>query len=153
MALYVARVSPEFISKLAREYLEDYVTMHKLAKKYSSSAGTISDILFRGVVEQVLDEITAVAVATKVCESTENVRQTQARWKKALDLRLLAIVEQEYEYQTSLLRELQYKLETYDQFFFGEQSAPAKNSLEREISQIQNKLFRLKNRISELKGE
>ena len=132
MALYVAKASNSFIQLIAQEYLLDFATMEKLAKKYNSSPGTISGILFRGVAENILDDHSANLVATKAMNNTENVVRTRKRWQKALKLRS--------EVKTIDLRveldEILFKIATYDDYYFDEYEAPKKETLEFQRDQL-----------------
>ena len=140
MALHVAKVSHKFIRQIAYEYLEPFATMKKLAKKHKSSPGTISKILFKGVSENIVDDITAEAVANKAMNSTDNVVRTRKRWETALLLRSsplsAAELKEELEYQRKKLEELNFQIESYDSYFFGESDAPSLTSLKSQRSKL-----------------
>lgn len=152
MALRVAKASPAFIQKLAQEYLNDYSTMKKLAKLHGTSPGTISNILFRGVVESIIDGVTTVALIQKITTSTENIYLTKKRWEKAADLREADNVEEEIRHLKRCIDEVDFQLETYDDFFFDESDAPSKKSLKCKRSNLHTKLITLQERLNKLKG-
>lgn len=152
MALYVAKVSDAFIRKLAQEYLAEYMTMEKLAKAYRTTATTISNILFRGVSEGIIDELTSAAITAKVVAFTENVCQTSRRWQKANNLYQAKLVEADIAYTKQCLQEVNYHIESYDDFFFNDDSAPTKKSLKCKRAEIQQRLRTLEQRLKTLKG-
>ena len=152
MALFVAKVSDAFIRKLAKEYLIEYMTMKKLAKEYRTSATTISNILFKGVSEGIIDELTSAAITAKVVAFTENVCQTSRRWQKANNLYQAKLVEADIAYAKQCLQEVNYHIEAYDDFFFDDDNAPTKKSLKCKRAQIQENLRTLEQRLKTLKG-
>ena len=152
MALYVDKVSDTFIRKLAQEYLTDYATMKKLAKQYHTSPGTISNILFKGVSERIIDEITSVAITTKVISFTENVYKTDRRWQKAINLREIPLVEADIQQAKAELELVQFQLETYKDYFFDDDSAPSKKALKCKRAQIKGRITTLEQRLKKLKG-
>lgn len=152
MALYVAKVSADFIRKLASNYLVEYMTMEKLAKEYHTSATTISNILFRGVSEGILDELTSAAITSKVVAFTENVNQTARRWQKANNLYQAKLVEADIAYIKACVEEVNYHVEAYDDFFFDDDNAPSKKSLKCKRARLLEKLSALEERLKNLKG-
>lgn len=152
MALYIARLSNELIRQIAQEYLLDFSTMEKLAKKHVTSPGTISNILFKGVAECILDDLTAQAVATKAINNTYNIVRTRNRWNKALEARQLPELEEELKFEKMKLEELQFQFETYDDFFVDEVDAPTKRGLRCQIGRLQGNIKILENYIANLRG-
>lgn len=152
MALRIAKVSNEFIRKIAQEYLLDFATMKKLAKKHGTSPGTISNILFKGVTECILDDLTAQAVANKAMNNTDNIVRTRKRWNKAMEIRQLPDLEEELKFEEKKLEELQFQLETYNDFFSNETNAPTKQSLHSQIQKLKKDIKTLKNYIAKLRG-
>lgn len=148
MALFVSDVSDEFIKQLAKEYLLDFMTMKKLAEKYSSSPGTISKILFKGVTERILDDVTATAVSNKVRSSTDNIRLTNIRWDLALYLREVPNYEAQVEYLKQKIKEVDFQIETYDDYFSDDDSAPSKASLVSELKSLKRDLHFVKQQIN-----
>ena len=157
MALQIANVSHNFIRRLAMEYITpdrvgNVMTMKKLALRYNTSAPTISNILFRGVSEGIIDEITSLEIARKAIASTDNTRATRSRWEKAMALRDVEKIEEEIEYLKRALSEVCFQLETYDDFFMDEADAPSKENLKSKKATIQRKITKLQERIKTLKG-
>lgn len=152
MALYMATVSNEFILRISQEYLLDFATMEKLAKLHGTSPGTISNILFKGVAECILDDLTAQAVATKAMNNTDNIVRTRKRWTKALEARQLPALEEELKFEKKKLEELQFQYETYDDFFVDEVDAPTKRGLWCQIGRLQGDIKNLESYIAKLRG-
>ena len=152
MALYVAKVSDSFIRHLASKFLDSHGSMKKLAKDYNSSAGTISNILYRGVVDLILSDVTATAVANKAIETTENTYRTRTRWQKALRLREANILEAQLDYMKRKAEELRFKVETYDDFFFDDEFAPSKDSLDFELYNLNEEIKNMTEQIEKLRG-
>ena len=153
MALHVAKVSEDFIRVLASEYLVDNVTMKSLAKQYSSSPGTISNILFRGVSEYILDDVTSAAITKKVVANTDNIRKTYKRWEYAFKLRDIKLIEIDIPFLTRVIDEISFQIETYDDYFFDDECAPSKKSLRCNRAKAKQQLEQLQERLTKLKGE
>ena len=157
MALHVAKASTEFIRKLAKEYVGQtrhgkVATMKQLAEKYNTSPKTISDILFRGIAEGIIDEITSIEIGNKATSSTDNLKKTRNRWVKALDLRNIQTMEEEISFLKQSLTQFNFQLQTYDAFFSSEQGAPSKAYLRSQKAIAENKIRKLQDRIITLKG-
>lgn len=152
MALQVSKVSDSFIQNLARDYLGYYTTMAGLAKPHNSSARTISNILYKGVVDGILDDATATAVAKKAICSTDNIVRTRDRWEKALAIREANILECDLVFYSQKLEELKFQLEAFDGCYFGETDAPTRENLEHEIANLTKDITWLENKINDLRG-
>lgn len=151
MALYVAKVSHETIKKLANEYLKPYTTMADVAKNNKSSSSTISNILYRGVVESILDDVTAAAIAKKAVDYAYDLHQTDNRWKRAMKERELNKANFELEYLKQKQQELQFQYETFDDYGIDEEGAPNKEDLKYQLLHIENDILCVNNYIKSLK--
>ncbi|MBQ8043900.1 MAG: hypothetical protein IJ272_07125 [Clostridia bacterium] len=152
MALYIAKVSNELIRRIAQEYLRNFATMEKIAKNHNTSPGTISNILFKGVAENILDDITAEAVANKAMNNTDNVVRTRKRWEKALKLRELPVLEAEVQAMNNKLEQLKFQFENYDDYFIDEDEAPSKRRLKCDIGRLTGEIRNLENYMTKLRG-
>ena len=153
MALYVNKVSHETIKKLANKYLEPYTTMADVAKANNSSSGTISNILYRGVVECILDDITAAAVAEKAVAYAYDLHRTNNRWKRAMKERELNQANFDLEYFKQKQQELQFQYETFDDFATDEQGSPSKEELSKQLLYIENEIVCINNHIESLNNK
>lgn len=146
MALYVNKVSDGFVRKLAYNYLEPYVTMASLAKKHNSSANTISNILYKGIAEGILDDITAQAVAKKAIDSADDVYKTKRRWEQAKFERKTAEAVAELNFLERKLEELRFQYDSYDDFV-SDADCCSKESLLDSIYQLEIDIENLKSYI------
>lgn len=141
MAMHVEETSNDFIQRIAQEYLTDFTTMKKLAKHYNTSSDTISNLLFKGVAELILDDSTAIHIVNKVTNITDNSQLTDTRWKKALDIRqknkIILLIQK--------LEVCKFQLETYDEYFSDEENSPSKADIKASIKELQRELKTLKN--------
>ena len=153
MALHVAKVSEEFIRLLAKEYLQDFATLKSVAKQHGTSPGTVSNILYRGVAELILDESTSIAISKKAVANTDNIRKTAKRWERASVFREIASIEDDIGYMKRVIEELTFKIETYTEYFFDDEFVPSKKSLRCDKAKAQRQLTSLENRLNKLKGE
>ena len=153
MALHVAKVTEEFIRLLAKEYLKDNATLKSVARQHGTSPGTVSNILFRGVAELILDEATSIAISKKAVANTDNIRKTAKRWERASIFREIASVEEDIGYMKRVIEELTFKIETYTEYFFDDECAPSKKSLRCDKAKAQHRLISLENRLKKLNGE
>ena len=144
MALYLKQLDDSFVRRLAQEFLESYMTMAKLAKKYNSSAGTVSEILYNGIVNGVIDDITTEAVIAKVIDLSYDTYQTANRWNKARLLRQSKLDKKELKLLKRKLEELEFQYDSYEDNVF-EDSCPSKDDLYFEILEIKEQIARIKN--------
>ena len=129
MALRISDMSDDFIRRVVDEYLRYLATMETVAKKFKTTPTTISNILFKAVSENIVDDITAQAVAAKATGFTENVVRTRNRWKRALEIRTFPAIKEEIEYKEKQLEQLYFQYETYEDYFAEDPDAPTKRSI------------------------
>lgn len=153
MALHVAKVSEKFIRTLAKDYLKDNASMKSLAKIHKSSPKTISNILFRGVSEGILDEATSVGIFRKAVANTDNIHETFTRWELASKLRDIKFVEADILFVKRVIEELTFKIETYTDYYLDDECAPSKKSLRCDRAKAKQELASLESRLKKLKGE
>lgn len=152
MALFVAKVSDDFVRKLAHEFLEPYMTMAKLAKKYKSSAGTISNILYKGVALGILDDATAEAVVRKVVSLADDLHQTKNRWDRAKKERKINEVKPELEYLERQLEEAKFHYESFDDYAVDD-SSPSKEEIAWRVTHLENEIACARNYIKSLERQ
>lgn len=145
MALYLKNLSDDFIRRVVDEYLRYFATMETVAKQFKTTPATISNILFKAVSENILDDISAQAVVDKATGFTENITRTRRRWKKALELRNLPPIQEEIAYLEKQLQQLEFQFATYDDYFFEDDDAPSKRSIWCSIGRIKGEIKRLQN--------
>lgn len=140
-------ISNDFIIQVAKRYLisrslEDlmytYYPMH--------SIGWLSDVMFKGVSENILNDHLTNMVCEKMKGSTHIVgyRRTANRWDIALTLRQNAIQNDifskshvdEEKIKEFKKEELLYQLESFDDYFFDEEGAPSKQNIENKLYEL-----------------
>ena len=147
MALRISDLSDDYIRRIVDEYMKFLETMETVAKKFKTTPATISNILFKAVSENIIDDISAQAVVDKVTGFTENVVRTRKRWQKALTLRNRAAIQEEIQYKKLRIEELEFQFESYDDYFIDEDDAPSKRSLWCEIGRLKGEIKLLENQI------
>lgn len=152
MALSVKNASHDFIVKLAQDYISEQTTTMSLAHEYGCAYATIDAILFRGVAEGIIDELTACEVVRKSVASAHNTNKALARWEKASKMREIKDIEEELTFLTQYIQKVGFALDRVSDYLAPEEAAPAKRFIERELKQSQDKLEHLKLRLSKLKG-
>lgn len=160
MALYLSDLSDDEIRRIVDAYLQDFATMQSVAEDFNTTATTISNILYEAVSKNKVDDLTADAVATKAMHFTENKTRTNRRWKKALAQRKLPNAKESLHYEQLRLNELnekkaqlEFQLESYNDYFIPEEDAPSKKSLRCEICRLKGKINASQQKIAELKNE
>ena len=85
MKLTVNNVDEKTIRRLAHEYLSGYyVTLKSLATKYKTSPTTISNILWRGIAEDIIDQRVANCIYNKIVDKPSiGWYQRKLRWDEA----------------------------------------------------------------------
>lgn len=124
-------LSDRFIEKVARYYISDeYITLAKTGKKFGFSANSISNILLRGVEENIIDDITVKKIIEKIVYVKDiGVFQRKLRWQEALYMRRK---NQEAERNQIIKAEIDFidnQIESFDDYFFEEESSPTKEYL------------------------
>ena len=136
MAIYLRKVTDDFIRQLAHEYLCNGVTLKILADRYNSSPNTISDVLFKGVAENVIETYTATLIMDKAVASTDNKVETRQRWNRAFRLRERNNLLKQRSYFLQQESELESKLATYEEYFFEDEDIPSKAQLENNLKDV-----------------
>jgi len=147
MAIRISDLSDDFIRRVVDEYLCYLATMATVAEKFKTTPTTISNILFKAVSENIVDDITAQTVVHKATTFTENVVRTRNRWQKALNIRKLPAIREEIAYKTKKLQELEVQFESFDDYFIDEPDAPSKRSIWCSIGRLRGEITRLENYI------
>lgn len=90
MAKFTVKTArPELIKMLARLYVSDnWETFESISRRYNLSKRMVSDLLFRGIAENILSDKVSDLVFHKVVHQREvGVMQRTIRWEKAFDAR------------------------------------------------------------------
>lgn len=164
MALRISDMSDDFIRRIVEEYLKFLATMDTVAEKFKTTPATISNVLFKAVSENIIDDITAQAVVSKAKSFTKNVVRTHRRWDEAMKLRKTPASNQLQSYKTQLeahqyaieelnakIEQVEFQLETYEDFFFDEPDAPSKRTLRCTICRMKNKVSEHQKAMTECK--
>ena len=158
MALRMSDMSDDFIRRIVEEYLRFMATMETVGEKYKITSTTVSNILYKAVSENIVDDITAQAVVAKAKSFTKNVVRTQRRWDEALELRNTPVKQRLQNYQMQLeacevsikelkekIEQAEFQLETYDDYFFNDPDAPSKKTLRCTICHLKNQIASYQN--------
>lgn len=154
MKLTVKSIDDKSIKKLAEEYVKDnYVTLQSIASKYRSTITTISNILWRGIAENIIEEKIALQIYNKIIRKPSIGWYTRkVRWDEAFVERRKVIKKQEAELKRKLehQQELDYlsslkdyyesAIASYDGYFIEEENAPSLSSLKSKLDEINEKL-------------
>ena len=126
------------IRKLADTYLSSkFISFTRLSELFGISAKKVSDLLFIGITDGILDDNTAKAVADKVIHFTDKgVMQRRIKWNDALKKRRInAGIQDKQDTEIELLK---MQIESYDSFFVNEEDAPSKEELIRRLQLLQS---------------
>lgn len=152
MALSVTKASPDFIVQLAQDYITEQTTTMALAKRHNSSRATIDALLFRGIAEGIIDELTACEVIRKAVSASRDEAKACERWEMASKLRKAKEIEEEITFLTQYIQKVGFALDRVSDYLAPNEADPAKRFIQRELSQSQSKLEHLQKRLSTLKG-
>lgn len=153
MKLMVKNIDDKTIKKLAHEYLSGYyVSLKNLATKYRTTATTISNILWRGIAENIIDSKVADYIYRKVVDKPSiGWYQRKLRWDEAFEKREKKIHKAERDYEAQLELNNLYALKesyenmisSYENFFFYEADAPSLEELGNKLDEINKKISSL----------
>ena len=144
--------SNSLIIRVARYYMEDdYITLQMVAEEFGFVSGTfVSNLLFRGVSEDIIDDRTTKYVIEKIVYRKDiGIYQRKLRWEvEAMALRNEAKerkLQEENEQKVFLEKEnkqaeielLKYQIEAYEDFFFDDEGAPTKEELIDKLKKLQ----------------
>lgn len=150
MALVVKNVDERTIRRMASEYLSgSYVSLKTIATKYRTTATTISNILWRGIAEDIIDTRVAKCIYNKVVDKPSiGWYQRKMRWDEAFDRRDEFIREQEREAKIqeellnleALKEYYEHALASYDSYFTNEDEGPSKEELQDKLDEVIRKI-------------
>ncbi len=150
MALVVKNVDERTIRRMASEYLSgSYVSLKSIATKYRTTATTISNILWRGIAENIIDTRVAKCIYNKVVDKPSiGWYQRKMRWDEAFDRREEFIREQEREAKIqeellnleALKEYYEHALASYDSYFTNEDEGPSKEELQDKLDVVIRKI-------------
>lgn len=157
MNLRVKTIDEKTIKRLADEYLSDIcVTINFLASKYRSTSATISNILWRGIAENIIEENAALSIYDKIVHKPAiGWYKRKLRWDEAFRERRKVIKKQAEELKKDLERQQEldclYSLRdyyesaiaSYDSYFIEEENAPSLDSLKSKLDEVNEKLKNL----------
>ncbi len=150
MKLVVKDVDERQIKRLAHEYLSGYyVTLKNLGTKYQTTGTTISNILWRGIAENIIDLKVARCVYNKVVDKpSKGWYQRKLRWDEAFARRENFIREQERRFKKEQELETLYSLKEYYEsaiagygnFFIDNDEGPSLEELEAKLDEVIKKI-------------
>ena len=144
--------APEnFIRSLAAAYISDNdITFEYLGDKCMMTPRMISDILYRGIAEAILDFETSRKVYSKVVYfRTKGISIRRKRWDKALEERKAfekrkkQVTENHNRARAELVKKIQeveFQLNSYDTYFTDEEGSPSKQDLENKLHSLKGAL-------------
>jgi len=146
----VKDVDEKTIKRLAHEYLSgNYVTLKSLGTKYRTTPTTISNILWRGIAENILDQRVAKCIYNKIVDKPSiGWYQRKLRWDEAFEERDKKVKELEKDYQTELeldnlnsLKEYyENAIASYDSYYFEDDNVPSREELEAKLNQVNRRI-------------
>lgn len=146
----VKNVDEKTIRRLAQEYVNgSYVSFQRLGEKYGMTPKIISNILWRGVAENIIDSLTANRLYIKVvARPSKGWYQRTLRWDEAFDKRaahvkatakdaakeraLVMLKEQKDYYESAIAN--------YDSYFINEDNALSLETLQTKLDEINRKI-------------
>ena len=150
MALVVKNVDERTIRRMASEYLSgSYVSLKTIATKYRTTATTISNILWRGVAENIIDTRVAKCIYNKIVDKPSiGWYQRKMRWDEAFDRRDEFIKEQEREAKIqeellnleALKEYYEHAIASYDNYFIEENDGPSLEELQYKLDEVIRKI-------------
>ena len=144
--MIVKKADPLFIKVLANDYLlSNRATLEDLAERYKLGTKTVSNLLFRGIAENILSDRTADDIYEKIVYVHEKGRKQRAlRWEKAFDERNEIQLREKKRSQRSKIEAeimvLEFQLATWEDNFFGEAEMTSKEELQAQIKELKKKL-------------
>ena len=150
MALVVKNVDERTIRRMASEYLSgSYVSLKTIATKYRTTATTISNILWRGIAEDIIDYRVAKSIYNKVVDKPSiGWYQRKMRWDEAFDRREEFIKEKEREAKIqeellnleALKEYYEHAIASYDNYFIEEAGGPSLEELQSKLEEVKRKI-------------
>ena len=154
MQLRVKNVDEKSIKLLAEIYIScNNVTLQSIASTYRSKPATISNILWRGIAENILDDKVALRVYYKIVHKPYiGWHQRKLRWDEAFKQRKKVIkklneeIQKEFDrnaeldYLNSLKDYYESAIASYDSYFIEEEGAPSLDSLAKKLDEVNEKL-------------
>ena len=135
---------------MASEYLSgSYVSLKTIATKYRTTATTSSNILWRGIAENIIDTRVAKCIYNKVVDKPSiGWYQRKMRWDEAFDRRDEFFREQEREAKIqeellnlgALKEYYEHALASYDNYFTNEDEGPSKEELQDKLNEVIGKI-------------
>ena len=179
MARRISDMSDDFIRWSVDEYLKFSATMDTVAEIFDTTREIISKALFKAVAENIVDDITANAVAAKAISFTKNFIKTRDRWNEAKAMRKdpsyqlkvkkrkisefyskIQYLQEIIEDLNPKIEQIKFQVETYTDFFLNDINAPTRDELEdqitdleRDVSKCKNAIGKYNEKISKLKTE
>lgn len=150
MALVVKNVDERIIRRMASEYLSgSYVSLKSIATKYRTTATTVSNILWRGIAEDIIDLRVAKCIYNKVVDKPSiGWYQRKMRWDEAFDRRDEYIKEKEREAKITeellnleaLKEYYEHAIASYDSYFVHENDGPSLEELQDKLDEVIRKI-------------
>ena len=141
MAFKVRTANEHLIHHVANLYLGNiHTTLEGVADKLNTSKRTVSNLLFRGIAENILSNKISDEIFNKVVYANEKGQyQRRLRWERAFELRedfiqrkkdeLKSEQKKELDRINDLLKEIAFQISSYDNYFYDEEGLPSKEDL------------------------
>lgn len=156
MAKFTVKTArPELIKMLARLYVSDnWETFESIGRRYNLSARMVSDLLFRGIAENILsDKVSDLVFHKVVHQRSTGVMQRTLRWEKAFEARDIYKLKEKEQEKEDKEREREQKREIILQEielvkfqianYVDIEYAPSLQELEDRLFHLETKLERL----------
>ena len=153
MALIVKNVDDKTIRRMASEYLSGYyVTLKTIATKYRTTTTTVSNILWRGIAEDIIDHRVSKSIYNKIVDKPSiGWYQRKMRWDEAFDRRNEFIKEKEREAKIqeellnleALKEYYEHAIASYDNYFVQESDGPSLEELQDKLDEVIRKIQQL----------
>ena len=150
MALIVKNVDERTIRRMASEYLSgSYVSLKTIATKYRTTGTTISNILWRGIAENIIDTRVSKCIYNKVVDKPSiGWYQRKLRWDEAFERREEFIKHQEREAKIAnelmnleaLKEYYEHAIASYDNSFIEGNEVPSLKELQDKLDKVLEKI-------------
>lgn len=153
MALRLKHLSDYQIKQLAAEYTYSGNTLDAVANKYGSCAGTLSNILYYGVAQDIIDDTTTNDMIAKLVGNSQSIYQAKNRWNRALAERKqnkIKRIDEEIQALEDKLKEAKFKLDSFDDVESSE-CPYTKDDISRVVDSLSEDIQRLKHEKKNIK--
>ena len=153
MALRLKHLSDSQIRDLAAEYTYSGNTLDAVAKKYGSCMGTLSNILYYGVAQDIIDDTTTNNMITKIVSNSQSIHQAANRWNRAKAERKqnrIQRIDEEIQALEAKLQEAKFKFDSFDDVESSD-CPYTKDDISRVVDSLSEDIQRLKHEKKNIK--